>query len=104
MKREADFMKELAKHLELKGGAVSDIGEEEAEFVRARGSKPGPLDLRQAAGDDPNRIARMQLAELLEAIAPDNYKARQWGPLRRVRMGDNTYRWMCDEHARRMGR
>jgi hypothetical protein len=46
----------------------------------------------------------MQLAQLLEAIAPDNYKARQWGPLRRVRMGDNTYRWMCDEHARRLGR
>ena len=46
----------------------------------------------------------LQLAELLEAIAPENYKARKWGPLRRVRMGDNTYRWMCDEHARRIGR
>ena len=104
MKNEADFMKELAKHLALEGGAVSDISEEGAEYVRGRGAKPGVLDLRQTAGDDPNRIARMQLAELLEAIAPDNYKAKQWGPLRRVPVGDNTYRWMCDDHARRIGK
>lgn len=56
------------------------------------------------AGDDPYRMARFQLARLLEELAPDNYRARQWGPLRRVRMGDNTYRWMCDEHARKMGK
>ena len=72
--------------------------------MRRRGAREGLIDLRQTAGDDPNRIARMQLAELLETIAPENYKARQWGPLRRVRMGDNTYRWICDEHARRIGK
>lgn len=102
MKKEADFMKELAKHLKLEGGAASDFGEEAADFVRARGVGPGVLDFRQMAGDDPYRMARFQLARLLEELAPDNYRARQWGPLRRVRMGDNTYRWMCDEHARKM--
>jgi len=104
MKKEVDFMKELAKHLNPQAGAASDVGEEEAKFVRRRGASADVLDLRRSAGDDPKRIARMQLAELLEAIAPQNYRARQWGPLRRVRMGDNTYRWMCDEHARRIGK
>jgi len=40
MKKEADFMKELAKHLKLEGGAASDFGEEAAELVRARGGGP----------------------------------------------------------------
>jgi hypothetical protein len=56
-------------------------------------------DLRQFGDEDEKRIARMQLAELFSEIAPKNYKARQWGPLRRVRMPDNTYRWLCEEHA-----
>ena len=42
----------------------------------------------------------MQLAELFSEIAPKNYKARKWGPLRRVRMLDNTYLWLCEEHAK----
>lgn len=44
------------------------------------------------------------LAELLAQIAPRNYKARQWGPLRRVRMADETYRWLCKEHAEMRGK
>jgi hypothetical protein len=46
---------------------------------------------------------RMQLAELFEAIAPRNYEARQWGERRRVRMADNTYRWLCPKHAKEYG-
>jgi hypothetical protein len=46
-----------------------------------------------------NGVARQQLAGLFQEIAPDNYKARQWGPLRRMPMRDNTYRWLCPEHA-----
>jgi hypothetical protein len=26
-------------------------------------------------------------------------REQEWGPLRRVKMPDNTYRWLCKEHA-----
>jgi hypothetical protein len=52
-----------------------------------------------AGGGDEKQIVRMQLAKLFEEIAPKNYKARQWGELQRVRMADNTYRWLCEAHA-----
>lgn len=71
------------------------------EEMKGRGAA---RDLRQKGGGDEKRIARMQLAELLGEIAPRNYKARQWGPLRRVRMPDETYRWLCDKHAEMRGR
>ena len=62
------------------------------------------LSVREHAQAFATTFSGRQLAELLESIAPENYGARHWGPLRRVRMGDNTYRWMCDDHARRIGR
>jgi hypothetical protein len=49
--------------------------------------------------DDEKRIVWLQLAELSEQIAPESYKARQWGELRRVKMLDNIYRWLCAKHA-----
>ena len=57
-------------------------------------------DFLQLGGKDEKRIVRLQLAKLLEDIAPNEYKARQWGELRRVRMPDNTYRWLCPKHAK----
>ena len=95
----AEFMKELAGHLELEGGAETDISEEAGRTVEKVKGKDRLRDLRQLSGEDEKRIARMQLAELFSEIAPKNYKGRQWGPLRRVRMSDNTYRWFCKEHA-----
>jgi len=99
MKKEVEFMKELAGHLELEGEAASDINTESGELVEKLKGKGTLRDLRQLSGEDEKRIARMQLAQLLEQIAPKNYKARQWGLLRRVRMPDNTYRWLCAKHA-----
>jgi len=99
MKNDIGFMKELAGHLELEGGAESDISEEAGRTVEKMKGKDRLRDLRQLSGEDEKRIARMQLAELFSEIAPKNYKGRQWGPLRRVRMPDNTYRWLCKEHA-----
>ena len=98
MKDEVGLMKELAGQIKLEGGAESDLGDDSGEFVRGKGA--GLLDVRDERGADVNRIARMQLAQLLGEIAPKNYKARKWGSLRRVRMRDNTYRWMCEEHAK----
>ncbi|MBC8468948.1 MAG: leucine-rich repeat domain-containing protein [Planctomycetes bacterium] len=99
VEKHAEFMKELAGHLELEGGAESDVSEEAGRTVEKMKGKDRLRDLRQLSGDDEKRIARMQLAELFSEIAPKNYKGRQWGPLRRVRMPDNTYRWLCKEHA-----
>ena len=48
-------------------------------------------------GDKESRLTRAALAGLLEELAPTNYRARQWGSLRRVRMSDNSYRWLCVE-------
>jgi GTPase SAR1 family protein len=96
MKNDVKFMKELAKHLELEGGAVSDISADGGQFVEH--FKSGD-DFRQGSADDQKRIARMQLAQLLKEIAPKEYDARLWGALRRVRMADNTYRWLCAKHA-----
>lgn len=98
MKSHVEFMKELAKHLKLQGGAESDISAAAGRLVGGFEGIEGPADLRQVGAEDQKRIVRMQLAELLKEIAPDNYRARQWGPLRRVRMPDNTYRWLCAEH------
>jgi len=36
---------------------------------------------------------------MLEAIAPAEFRARQWGSLRRVRKSDNSYRWLCGDCA-----
>ena len=99
MNNEVEFMKELADHMKLEGGAGSDISIEAAETVDKLEQKGRVRDFRQSSGDDEKRIVRMQLGELFEQIAPKNYKARQWGELRRVRMPDNTYRWLCAKHA-----
>lgn len=99
MKNEVAFMKELAGHLKLEGGAESDISDEPGELVERLKAKGDLRDLRQAGGEDDKRIVRMQLAELFKEIAPKNYRARQWGELRRVKMPDNTYRWLCAKHA-----
>jgi len=100
MKNEVEFMKKLAGHLELEGGAESDISPESGELAEGMEGKGKTRDLRQLSGEDEKRIVRMQLAKLLEEIAPKNYKARQWGPLKRIRMPDNTYRWLCQKHSK----
>ncbi len=39
-------------------------------------------------------------AARVSSAAPDNYRAKRWGSLRRVRMSDNSYRWLCKDHAK----
>ena len=99
MKNEVEFMKELADHMELEGGAESDISLDVGVIVERIEGKGKFRVFQQLTGEDEKRIVRMQLAELFEQIAPKNYKARQWGELRRVKMPDNTYRWLCAKHA-----
>jgi len=99
VEKHVDFMKELAGHLELEGGAEMEISAEGGQTVKGIEGRGKIRDLRQWRGEDEKRIARMQLAELFSGIAPKNYKARQWGELRRIKMPDNTYRWLCEEHA-----
>ncbi len=95
----AEFMKELAGHLEIEGDAESGISVESGRLVERRVGYGINYDFRQLSSEDEKRILRMQLAELLSEIAPKNYKARKWGELTRVRMQDNTYRWLCKKHT-----
>jgi len=94
IKNDVEFMKELVDHLELEEGDKQAFAAAE-EAVRGDVGK----DLRQA--DRESRITRAALARLLEEIASTNYRARQWGSLRRVRLSDNSYRWLCEDCATR---
>jgi hypothetical protein len=88
---EVKLMDELTKHLEL------EMPEKEADdgsgkLIEGAGGK----DLR--GNDRETALTRAGLARLLEETAPDNYRARRWGSLRRVKMPDNSYRWLCEAH------
>jgi internalin A len=90
IKDEIKFMEALGKHLDLtppKSDKVADLLDE----TLAAWNK----DLRSP--DPESRLMRAALARLLEEIAPTNFHAGQWGSLRRVRMPDNSYRWLCNE-------
>jgi internalin A len=56
------------------------------------------FNITPPAGSDINRLALMELAAFLEKQKPANYKAQQWGELERVKLPDNTFRWLCKEH------
>ncbi len=94
VKNEVKFMEALTKQMELKApekdksSKIDDVVNQHAMNLQA----PDP----EAA------LIRAALQRLLEETAPDNYRARRWGSLRRVRMSDNTYRWLCDECAKRI--
>ena len=53
---------------------------------------------RQDIRDDEFREARMALSEMLKEVKPDEFKARRWGDLERIRFPDNTHRWLCSKH------
>jgi hypothetical protein len=94
IKNEVKFMEELGKHLALKDGtkeSTPGVG----EVVKGDGGK----DLR--GSDRDSKLTRSALALFLEDVAPTNYRARQWGSLRRVKMSDDSYRWLCGDCADR---
>ncbi len=95
IKYQLAMSKELAKNVELKGGA---------------GNKPDKLtkDVLDAASDgrigySDEPVLREQLSMFLKEIAPANYQAKRWGTLQRRRMPDDSYRWICDECSKKGG-
>lgn len=91
IKDDAEFMDKLAEHMEWEG----DGKENTAPGAEA-------LDgLGRGIDDKASRLARAALARLLEELAPNHYRARQWGSLQRLRMSDNSYRWLCPACAKR---
>ena len=94
IKDDVDFMKELAKYISVKPDVSDD------EETRGIAEKLGGSFVKDMRLDDPETsLMRAALSRMLEAIAPDNYRARQWGSLSRVRMSDNSYRWLCSACA-----
>ena len=94
VKNDVELMKELAKHVELNQGDKKELAGAD-EVVQGDVGK----DLRGSDGE--LKLTRAALSQLLEEIAPTNYRARQWGSLCRVRMSDNSYRWLCEACAKR---
>jgi hypothetical protein len=88
IKDHVKFMGELTKHMELKV--------ETEEVVGANDVLHGQASRDSLSPETESRLMRVSLARFLEETAPTNYRARQWGSLRRVRMSDNTYRWVCE--------
>lgn len=90
IKNDVKFMSELAKNIPLE--ANSSDKEASAGFSEIL-KEAFVKDLRRDGQEE--RLMKAALARFLEAVAPDNFKARQWGSLRRMRMSDNSYRWLC---------
>lgn len=89
VKDHVKFTGELTKHMELEASA-KEVGEAENVLKEELGDK----DLRGLERE--SRLMRVALAQFLEETAPTNYRAHQWGSLRRVRTSDNSYRWLCE--------
>ncbi|MBU1626186.1 hypothetical protein KKB18_02360, partial [bacterium] len=96
IKNEIELMKALVSNMpKLEGGAKSDVSVESMKYLRHEmiHGDPGRRDV-----DDPYREARLALSEILEKVAPMEFKARRYGELTRVKMPDNTFRWLCMKH------
>ncbi len=101
IKNDVTFMKELTKHLELTPGANVDDNETIMEMAEVSNPE-GSIDLRGEGKDA--AVMKAALSRFLEALAPDNYRARQWGSLSRFRMPDNSYRWLCKDCIKQLKR
>jgi internalin A len=94
IENEVKFMDKLAGHMKLEV-PKSQENELADTLLDATFGK----DLRGT--DREAAITRVALARFLEETAPDNYRAKRWGSLSRVRMSDNRYRWLCATCAKR---
>lgn len=98
VKYEVGFMKALSSQFQTDIKAESDV--RDPKFVEENSAAPKKVIPNSKIYQQ--RIARNQLAKLFKEIAPEKYESRQWGSLRRVRMPDDTYRWLCPEHAEKL--
>jgi hypothetical protein len=95
IKDDVHFMNELAKKIPLE--EKLSRGDHEKDLTNVlEGDLAG--DMREA--DRVTRLTRAALANFLEAVAPGNFRARQWGSLQRIKMSDNSYRWLCGACAK----
>ena len=95
IKDDVAFMKELTKHLKLEVGNADALD----EGLASKTSRFDDDNVQDMRGDDA-RMMRVALRRLFIEVAPDEYEAREWGSLRRVRMSDNSHRWLCKDCAK----
>lgn len=96
IKDQANFMKELASILNTQVHFTSSLSPV---------SKHGKSVLTKGVAGynfiQNNTIyAKHALSSFLETIAPANFHHKEWGDLRRIQMNDNSFRWLCSEHAK----
>ncbi|MEM8642951.1 MAG: COR domain-containing protein [Cyanobacteria bacterium P01_G01_bin.54] len=97
VKNDVIFMKELTKHLTLDADPYST---DNKTLLNADDWLEGDR-VKDLRGDgQKTALMRTAMAQFLEAVAPKQYHARQWGGLKRIHLPDNSYRWLCEEHAR----
>ncbi|MCL4202324.1 MAG: leucine-rich repeat domain-containing protein [Pirellulaceae bacterium] len=97
IKNDVTFMKELTKQLELKADPDSGDGK---RLLRPNGPRAVEHIKDVRGKDKETSLMRAALTRFLEELAPDNYRAGQWGELKRTRLPDNSYRWLCEACAR----
>jgi hypothetical protein len=96
LKDRVKLMEALTKQLEVeKPEKESDDG---SEVVMS-----GAVGRDLRGNERETALMRAALERFLEETAPDNYRARRWGSLRRVRMSNNSHRWLCESCAARKG-
>jgi Leucine-rich repeat (LRR) protein len=92
---------EAAKHIDGEIKLMAALGKhlalDEPLIEEDDGTAIARVDaLRDLRGQNiETRLARVAVTRLLEETAPDNYHAKSWGGLRRIRMPDNSHRWLC---------
>ncbi|VUX54879.1 protein of unknown function [uncultured Woeseiaceae bacterium] len=92
IKNDVNFMNALSKHVELE----VEVGSERVAGIAEQLEHDSLSDLRSDEKDA--RLMRTAVASFLDGVAPNNYRAKQWGSLRRVHMPNNSYRWLCKDH------
>jgi hypothetical protein len=101
VKNDVAFMKELTNHLTLEADPYSA---DSKTLMSANDSFAGET-VKDLRGDgQETALMRAAMAQFLETLAPNNYRAGQWGELKRIHLPDNSYRWLCEEHARQARR
>jgi len=99
VKNDVTFMKELTKHLELN----MDLDSIDNKTLLRPGDPSDGEHIKDVrGGNGETSLMRAALIRFLEELAPDNYRAGQWGELKRTRLPDNSYRWLCEACARQV--
>ncbi|MEM6590624.1 MAG: hypothetical protein AAF651_02050 [Cyanobacteria bacterium P01_C01_bin.73] len=100
VKNDVTLMKELTNHLAIDADPYADDG----RLLNADDSLDGERVKDLRGEGQKTALMRAAMTQFLETLAPTNYRAGQWGELKRIHLPDNSYRWLCAKHAKQARR